>query len=103
VDTYPSHTLTGTVQTKRLRQNRRWWNCSWYTVEEGGEPGAGDWTEADDKRLRALVNHAHQMGYWVRFYALDGFAAAEDQGWGMSYNFGSRQAVIQRRKAADFS
>ena len=79
---------------------RRWWNSSWYAVEEGGAPGAGDWTAADDRRLRALVDHAHAMGYWVRFYALDGFAPAEDQGWGMSYNFGSREAVVLRWKAA---
>jgi hypothetical protein len=79
---------------------RRWWNSSWYAVEEGGAPGAGDWTEGDNKRLRALVDHAHAMGYWVRFYALDGFAPAEDQGWGMSYNFGSREAVVLRWKAA---
>jgi hypothetical protein len=78
---------------------RRWWNSSWYAVEEGGAPRAGDWTEADNKRLRALVDHAHAMGYWVRFYALDGFTPAEDQGWGMSYNFGSRDAVVLRWKA----
>jgi hypothetical protein len=79
---------------------RRWWNSSWYTVEEGGAPGAGDWTAADDKRLRALTDHAHAMGYWVRFYALDGFPPAEDQGWGNAYNFGSHDAVILRWKAA---
>ena len=39
----------------------------------------------------------------LRFYALDGFAPAEDQGWGMSYNFGSREAVILRWKAAIFA
>jgi hypothetical protein len=79
---------------------RRWWNSSWYAVEEGGEQHAGDWTEADNKRLHALVDHAHQMGYWARFYALDGFAPADDQGWGMTYNFGSREAVVPRWKAA---
>jgi hypothetical protein len=79
---------------------RRWWNSSWYAVEEGGEPGAGDWTPADNQRLRALVDHAHTMGYWVRFYALDGFAPADDQGWGQGYNFGSREAVVLRWKAA---
>jgi hypothetical protein len=79
---------------------RRWWNSSWYTVEEGGEPRAGDWTAADNQRLRSLVDHAHKMGYWVRFYALDGFAPADDQGWGNAYNFGSRAAVIPRWKAA---
>jgi hypothetical protein len=78
---------------------RRWWNSSWYTVEEGGEPRAGDWTAADNQRLRSLVDHAHKMGYWVRFYALDGFAPAEDQGWGPGYNFGSREAVTLRWKA----
>jgi hypothetical protein len=79
---------------------RRWWNSSWYTVEEGGEPRAGDWTPADNMRLHALVDHAHKMGYWVRFYALDGFAPSEDQGWGSAYNFGSREAVVLRWKAA---
>jgi hypothetical protein len=79
---------------------RRWWNGSWYMVEEGGEPKAGDWTAADNQRLHALVDHVHGMGFWVRFYALDGFAPAEDQGWGMTYNFGSHGAVILRWKAA---
>jgi hypothetical protein len=39
------------------------------------------------------VNHAHRMGYWVRFYTLDGFAAGKDQGWGNYYNFGSKAAI----------
>ena len=79
---------------------RRWVNSSWYPVEEGGQNNAGDWTKADDARLRALVDHAHQLGYWVRFYTLDGFTPAEDQGWGNYYNFGSKDAVILRWKAA---
>jgi hypothetical protein len=79
---------------------RRWWNSSWYSVEEGGQRRAGDWTAADEARLRALVDHAHGLGYWVRFYALDGFNPSEDRGWGSSYNFGSRDAVNLRWKAA---
>jgi hypothetical protein len=79
---------------------RRWWNSSWYPVEEGGQSHAGDWTPADDARLRALVDHAHKLGYWVRFYTLDGFKAADDRGWGNYYNFGSKEAVILRWKAA---
>ena len=79
---------------------RRWWNNSWYPVEEGGQRKAGDWTAADNRRLRALVDHAHKLGYWIRFYTLDGFAPSQDQGWGDSYNFGSKQAVILRWKAA---
>jgi hypothetical protein len=79
---------------------RRWWNTSWFTVEEGGQHKAGDWTEADDKRLHALVDHAHKLGYWIRFYTIDGFAPNEDKGWGNSYNFGSHEAAMIRWKAA---
>jgi hypothetical protein len=79
---------------------RRWWNNSWFAVEEGGQHKAGEWTAEDDRRLRALVDHAHRMGYWIRFYTLDGFAAGEDKGWGNAYNFGSREAVLARWKAA---
>src|SRR5450432_1327224 len=57
-------------------------------------------TAAHDRRLRALVDHAHRMGYWIRFYTLDGFGAGEDKGWGNGYNFGSREAVLARWKAA---
>lgn len=79
---------------------RRWWNTSWYTVEEGGQRKSEDWTAADEKRLRALVEHAHKLGYWIRFYTLDGFPPGEGQGWDQSYNFGSREAVEKRWKAA---
>ncbi len=79
---------------------RRWWNNSWHVVEEGGQRQAGDWTPADDRRLRALVDHAHRLGYWIRFYTLDGFTPAEDRGWDGQYNFGSRAAVELRWKAA---
>lgn len=79
---------------------RRWWNNSWFVVEEGGQRQAGDWTAADDRRLRALVEHAHRLGYWIRFYTLDGFQATDGQGWDDGYNFGSREAVLARWKAA---
>jgi len=79
---------------------RRWWNNSWWAVEECGQHRAGDWTPEDDQRLRALVDHAHKLGYWIRFYTLDGFGPGEDKGWGNSYNFGSREAVMLRWKAA---
>ena len=78
---------------------RRWWNNSWAVVEEGGAQHAGAWTGADDRRLRALVDHAHKLGYWIRFYTLDGFTAAENRGWGEGYNFGSRNAAAQRWEA----
>ena len=79
---------------------RRWWNNSWYVVERGGAPQAGEWTAADEARLKTLVNYAHKLGYWIRFYTLDGFAPNEDRGWGNDYNFGSRDAVLKRWKAA---
>lgn len=78
---------------------RRWWNASWHFVEEGGQTKAGAWTATDDARLRALVARAHQLGYWVRFWTLDGFMPKDDQGWGKSYDFGSKEAVILRWKA----
>lgn len=78
---------------------RRWWNAPWHFVEEGGQTRAGAWTAADDARLRTLVDRAHQLGYWVRFWTLDGFNPTDDQGWGKSYNFGSKEAVILRWKA----
>ena len=87
--------------TERPTNYRRWWNSSWFVVEEGGQHEAGDWTPDDDRRLRALVDHAHQMGYWIRFYTLDGFGPGGDVGgWGNGYNFGSRSAVEARWKAA---
>jgi hypothetical protein len=86
--------------TERPTNYRRWWNNSWFEVEEGGQNKAGDWTPADGERLRALVNHAHQLGYWIRFYTLDGFTAAESRGWDNSYNFGSHEAVAARWQAA---
>ena len=79
---------------------RRWWNNPWREVEEGGQRNAGDWTTADDDRLRALVNHAHKLGFWIRFYTLDGFTTATNRGWDQGYNFGSREAVTARWDAA---
>ena len=79
---------------------RRWWNSSWYAVEQGGQHEAGDWTPNDDRRLRALVDHAHKLGYWIRFYTLDGFGDGEDKGWGNTYNFGTHEAVMARWNAA---
>ena len=85
--------------TERPTNYRRWWNNSWFEVEEGGQNHAGDWTAADAQRLRALVDHAHRLGFWIRFYTLDGFTA-ENHGWDNGYNFGSREAVTARWKAA---
>jgi hypothetical protein len=82
---------------------RRWSNNSWFAVEEGGQHKAGDWTTADQTRLKALVDRAHSLGYWIRFYTIDGFDPAEPQeknGWGQGYNFGSQEAAELRMKGA---
>jgi len=79
---------------------RRWWNNPWNEVEEGGQTKAGDWMPRSAARLRALVDHAHRLGFWIRFYTLDGFTPAENKGWDKNYNFGSRAAVEARWKAA---
>ncbi len=85
---------------ERPTNYRRWWNNSWAEVEEGGQTKAGDWTSADNQRLKALVDRAHGLGYWIRFYTLDGFMDAESKGWDKGYNFGSRAAAMARWKAA---
>ena len=75
---------------------RRWANFGWSVVERGGQRRAGAWTPADAARLGALVNRAHALGLWIRFYTLDGYAAGESRGWGESYNFGSLEAATER-------
>ena len=97
--------MEATISPEKLLRDpptnyRRWWNNSWYVVEEGGQRRAGDWTAADEKRLRALVDHAHRLGYWIRFYTLNGYAPADNRGWDDNYNFGSRAAVEARWQAA---
>lgn len=81
---------------------RRWWNNPWAVIEAGGPPNAGEWTAEDDARLRAVVAHGHALGYFVRFYSLNGHSAADSALGGMSpgYNFGSLDAVRPRWEAA---
>ncbi len=86
--------------TERPTNYRRWWNNSWAEVEEGGQRNAGSWTSADEARLKALVDHAHKLGFWIRFYTLDGFTDTENRGWDQGYNFGSPEAALVRWKAA---
>jgi len=94
----------GSAHTKDLTAHatsyRRWLNYSWHEVEPEGQPKAGAWTEAKNARLKALVDNAHKLGYWIRFYTLDGYTPDENQGWFEQYNFGSHAAVEARWKAA---
>lgn len=86
--------------TEHATDYRRWWNNSWHEVEEGGQTRAGAWTPAKMARLRALVQRAHALGYWIRFYTLDGFNPDSNQGWSSGYNFGSLPAARVRWQAA---
>jgi hypothetical protein len=92
----------GVLVAQPANNYRRWWNNSWDVAERGGQRNAGAWTPKDDARLKALVEHAHENNYWIRFYTLDGCPEADLQrnGWFGEYNFGSREAVMERWRAA---
>ncbi|GMV99683.1 MAG: hypothetical protein AMXMBFR84_08220 [Candidatus Hydrogenedentota bacterium] len=88
------------VLTEKATNYRRWWNHPWSVVEMGGQRVAESWTPEEEARLRALVDHAHALGYWIRFYTLDGFKEPSNSGWGAGYNFGSEEAARVRWEAA---
>ena len=77
---------------------RRWWNNPWSVVEK--DRFNNIWTDVEEKRLLSLVNHAHKLGLWIRFYTLNGYDMGESQGWSSGYNFGSQERVQKRWKAA---
>jgi hypothetical protein len=92
----PPATLIPSGQTNY----RRWTNFPWMVVERGGQAEAGDWTQADAARLKAIVDRAHEVGLWVRFYTLNGHAPEQGQGWTASYNFGTLERAKVRWRAA---
>jgi hypothetical protein len=74
----------------------RFLTLHWATVERAGPPTAGDWTPAEEARLRAMVEHLHGRGFRVRFYCLDRASSS-----GMApYRFSSDEAAVIRWKAA---
>jgi hypothetical protein len=76
---------------------RRWTNYPWAIVEAGGQAKSADWSDADAKRLAALVDRAHNQGLWIRFYTLNGHTGpGDDRGWFAGYNFGSEAAAKAR-------
>ena len=81
---------------------RRWWNNAWNVVEKGGQTKAGEWSNKDDKRLRSLVNWAHEKNLYIRFYTLDGTSPQKlnEMGWDAEYNFSPEQKVVDRWRAA---
>jgi len=86
--------------TARASNYRRWLNYSWREIEPEGQPRAVAWTPAKQARLDEMVRNAHGLGYWMRFYTLDGYTQAENQGWFDTYNFPSREAAEIRWNAA---
>ena len=90
------------LDSEKATNYRRWWNNPWNVVEAGGQPHAGEWTPAKMARLRALVEHAHANGLWIRFYTLDGASEPElsCHGWFHDYNFGSVDVARVRWRAA---
>jgi hypothetical protein len=92
----PPSTLIPAGQTNY----RRWTNFPWTVVERGGQAEAGDWTPDDAARLDAIVDRAHALGLWVRFYTLNGHAPEQGQGWTASYNFGTLERAKVRWRAA---
>jgi hypothetical protein len=86
--------------SKPATNYRRWWNNPWRIVEQGGQRRAGAWGKKDAARLKALVDHAHKLGYWIRFYTLNGHDRRNDNGWSTGYNFGSLENAQLRWNAA---
>ena len=80
---------------------RRWWNNSWHVIEKGGPTQANDWTESENQRLIDFVQHAHALGYFIRFYTINGHDEATGllNGYGKGYNTGSLDAAQTRWKA----
>ena len=80
---------------------RRWWNSHWRVIEAGGPRSANDWTKDEAERLQAIVDHANAMGYWTRFYTINGCADEESESRGMSsgYNTGGLERARIRWQA----
>lgn len=78
----------------------RWVGYDWAFIEKGGETKAGDWTDANEARLKEFVDFGHKMGYLVGVYCLDGYTAEQNQGWDKDYNLGTHDAAVTRWKAA---
>jgi hypothetical protein len=88
------------VITEKANTYRRWFGGDWALIEKGGQRQAGDWNKEKEARLRKFVEYGHRMGYFMSMYCLDGYTAAENQGWDKDYNFGSKDMVIPRWQAA---
>jgi hypothetical protein len=89
----------GLLVPHRATNYRRWWNNPWKIVEKGGQKKAKEWTKQEMARLKSLVDHAHAMGLWIRFYTLNGHWGRESRGWSKGYNFGPEERIWTRWRA----
>jgi len=88
------------ILTERATNYRRWWNNSWRAIESSpGREGVAVSAETR-ARLEAFADHAHAMGYWVRFYSVNGYDQNPNLGWSPLYNTGSLEAAQSRWRAA---
>ena len=96
------HAAPELIDSEKATNYRRWWNNPWRVVESAGQQHAGDWNPEKSRRLRALVERAHENGLWIRFYTMDGATETElsCHGWFHSYNFGTLTAARTRWRAA---
>lgn len=93
------HTIDGRPGPKT--GYRRWWNLPWRAIEPEGQKNAGNWSAADEQRLRSTVHKAHGAGLWIRLYTLNGHDSKDRSGgWHDGYNFGSLGAAQVRWRAA---
>ncbi len=81
---------------------RRWINYGWGAVEPEGQRYATAWNTEKEERLHALVQNAHDRGYWIRFFSLNGHGPIAGLRLGLNpfYNFGSLDAAQIRWGAA---
>jgi len=100
IQTYGSNTETPPemIAPHSATNYRRWWNNSWSVIEK--DRFNNTWSDKENVRLQAFVDHAHKLGLWIRFYTLNGYGMGESKGWGSGYNFGSKDRVQKRWKAA---
>jgi hypothetical protein len=85
---------------KRADNWRRWFGTDWNFIELCGPDHGKDWSASAAARVKQFVDYGHSLGYLVSFYHINGFSAAENQGWTDEYNFGSKEAATLRWKAA---
>ncbi len=88
------------IATAKADNYHRWWGLGWEYVEKGGASKAGEWNSEKQARLEKFVNYAHEQGFFISFYCLDGYSAEQNRGWDKDYNFPSYDAALIRWQAA---